>query len=106
MNLTELNLTDDEIKDIALLTIQKAKREGFLGFAGNCGQAAIAINDVMFNGEQILFAAFNKALGKAGQHIGHVACLVEVGDDEYFILDTDAYLKGIDDISSWGMLDP
>ncbi len=104
MNLLKLNLTDDEVKDIALLTIQKANKDGFVGFAGYCGQAAIAINDVLFNGEQTLFAAFNKALEEEGHNIGHIACLVETGDDEYFILDSDAYLKGIDDITSWGML--
>ncbi len=55
MNLTKLNLSNEEIMDIASLTIEKANRSGFKGFSGYCGQAAIAINDVIFEGEQILF---------------------------------------------------
>jgi len=81
--------------------LDRAKQLGFEGWSGACGKAAIAINRVVFGGEGKIVGAFNEAFLSRGRMIGHVAVLV---DGSYW--DADGYPKDLDDIDSWGMLDP
>lgn len=106
MNLLEIFTDNDTILDCSVSIIQEARKRGFNGFSGYCAQAAILINECLFDNKQQIFASFNKSLEEHGHHIGHVACLIELSSDEYFILDADAIVKATEDISSWGMLDP
>lgn len=105
MNLLNEFQDNDTLIDCALSIIQEAKKNGFHGFSGYCGQAAILINQCLFDNSQTLFGAFNQALAENEHHIGHVACLIDLPDGSYFILDADAIVKTIDDIEHWGMLD-
>lgn len=105
MNLLEIFKDTDTLIDCSISIIQEAKKKGFNGFSGYCGQAAILINECLFDNQQQYFACFNKSLEEKGHHIGHVACIVELPDDSYFILDADAEVKSNEDISHWGMLD-
>jgi len=81
--------------------LARAKELGFEGFGGACGEAAIAINRVIFGGAGKIVGAFNDAFLSRGRMIGHVAVLV---DGSYW--DVDGYPKDLEDIDSWGMLDP
>lgn len=82
--------------------IQNAKRAGFSGFGGLCGEAAVAINRVVFGGQGKLVGAFNEAfLDHADRLLGHVAVL---HNGVYW--DADGRPKHEDEITSWGMLDP
>ncbi len=86
--------------DIAFQILEKAKIEGF---SGVCAEAAVAINNVLFDGEGTLVAAVNKYLWeKDGRMIGHVAVYYEP-DGSYW--DTEGE-KDWEEIESWGMLDP
>ena len=93
------------VMDCSLSIIQEANKNGFFGFSGFCGQAALLINECLFDNNQTIFAAFNKSLEHFDHHIGHVACLIDLPYESYFIIDSDAQIKSIDDIESWGMLD-
>jgi hypothetical protein len=88
---------DDEIQDV----LEIAKEDGFTGFGGACGVAAIAINRVLFDGKGQFVGAFNKAFEAHGNSIGHVAVL-----HEGVYWDADAEPKERDDIESFGMLAP
>lgn len=81
--------------------LQLAKSMGFHGFGGNCGQAAVAINRVIFNNEGRLVGAFNEAFFEHGHYFGHIA----VEDSTGSFWDADARPKHLDDIESWAMLD-
>ena len=110
MNLLELlknnhHLDNDTLIDCSISIIQEANKNGFNGFSGYCGQAAILINECLFDNSQQIFASFNQALESSHHHIGHVVCLVDLPDGSYFILDADAQLKSVEDIEHWGMLD-
>ncbi len=105
MNLLEIFNNNDDIMDYSIKIIQEANNQGFNGFSGYCGQAALLINECLFNDTQQIFAAFNEALNNKNHHIGHVACIVDLPDGFYFILDADAQIKSIEDIQHWGMLD-
>ena len=105
MNLLDLFDDNDTLIDCAISIIQEAKKNGFHGFSGYCGQAAILINQCLFDNSQTLFGAFNQSLADNEHHIGHVACLIDLPDGSYFILDADASVKTIEDIEHWGMLD-
>ena len=86
--------------DIAFQILEKAKIEGF---SGACAEAAIAINNVLFDGEGTLVAAVNKYLWeKDGRMIGHVAVYYEP-DGSYWDAEGE---KDWEEIESWGMLDP
>lgn len=81
--------------------IKVLKRAGLYGFGGKCAEAAIAINDVLFNNEGRLVAAANKWLWEnEGRFVGHVA--VEWNGSYW---DTDGK-KNWDHIESSAMLDP
>lgn len=105
MNLLHLFDDNDTLIDCAISIVQEANKNGFHGFSGYCGQAAILINKCLFDNSQILFGVFNQSLADNEHHIGHVACLIDLPDGSYFILDADAEVKTIEDIEHWGMLD-
>lgn len=105
MNLVDCFDDNDTLIDCAISIIQEANKLGFNGFSGYCGQAALLINECLFDNSQNIFAAFNQSLEEQNHHIGHVACLIDLPDGSYFILDADAQLKSIEDIEHWGMLD-
>lgn len=89
--------TPDDIASIIL----DAKKYGFTGFGGDCGEAAIAINHILFNNKGKIVGVFNKSLFEHNRYVGHFA--VEFQD---VFWDSDARPKDFDDIESWGMLDP
>lgn len=70
------------------------------GFGGKCFAAAIAINRVLFGGKGKLVAAFNKAFLAQGRLKGHVAVKF---NGRYWDAEGETSLE---DIESWGMLDP
>ena len=76
---------------------------GFEGFGGECGLAAMLLNKYVFQGQGTLVAAVNKALWKngAGSLVGHVAIRWR---GSYW--DVDGEPKDLEDVESWGMLDP
>ena len=81
--------------------IAAARELGLEGFGGSCGEAAVAINRVLFDGRGTLVGAFNEAFLDHGRLLGHVAVLV---DGTYW--DADGRPKPLDEVESWGMLDP
>lgn len=89
-----------ELDDISAILL-RAKELGFQGFGGACGEAAIAINRVIFGGAGTLVGAFNEAFLEHGRAIGHVAVLL---GGRYW--DADGEPKELEDVESWGMLDP
>lgn len=89
--------SSDNQNDIASRVLQIAN---LYGFGGECAETAIAINDVLFNGEGRIVAAVNKWLWESERRmVGHVA--VEYGDMYW---DAEGQ-KNWEDIESWGMLD-
>jgi hypothetical protein len=70
------------------------------GFGGKCFPAAIAINRVLFEGKGKLVGAFNKAFLAQGRLKGHVA--VKFGGR---LWDAEGETS-LEDLESWGMLDP
>jgi len=91
------NKKDSETINHAEAVLEKA---GLYGFGGKCAEAAIAINDVLFNEEGRLVAAVNRWLWeKEGRMVGHVA--VE-WNGAYW--DAEGK-KEWENIESWGMLD-
>jgi len=90
-------LAPDDVSAI----LRKAKELGFEGWGGACGEAAIAINRVLFGGAGQLVAAFNEPFLDHGRKIGHVAVMV---DGQCW--DADGEPKDLEDVESWGMLDP
>ena len=100
LNLGAFSESGDE-SEIDIDHVQKVlARAKIYGFGGECAEAAIAINDVLFNEEGRLVAAINKWLwDKEKRIVGHVA--VQVGDDYW---DSNGK-KSWEEIESWGMLD-
>ena len=71
------------------------------GFAGDCGHAAIKINNQIFDGKGIYVAALNDFwLGK-DRWIGHVAVKYK---NEYW--DANGHIPHEEDFLAWGMIDP
>lgn len=89
-----MNLPPKKIKSI----LQAA---ALPGFGGNCGAAALAINEILFKNEGQLVGAFNAAFLKKNSPIGHIAVL-----HDGIFWDADAKPKPWEEIESWGMLDP
>lgn len=81
--------------------LEAAVHDGFHGFSGMCGQAAVAIDRILLNGRGEIVGAFNIAFLARERHIGHVAV---AWNGRYW--DADGRPKDVDDILSWGMLDP
>ncbi len=80
--------------------IQSAKKYGLSGFGGDCGEAAIAINHVLFKDKGKIVGVFNKAFYDHERYIGHFAV-----DVKGVFWDADGNPKTFDEIESWGMLD-
>lgn len=81
--------------------IKAARAFGFNGFGGACGEAAIAINHVMFAGQGEIVGVFNRAFLEHDHAIGHIAVSYNGT-----IWDADGLPKTLDDIEHWGSLDP
>jgi hypothetical protein len=96
MRLVESTSTAD-IRAVLL----RAREMGFNGFGGLCGEAAVAINRVLFQGKGELVGAFNRAFLDHEHLLGHIAVSVNG-----VLWDADAQPKTMDDIEHWGMLDP
>jgi len=80
----------------------KIRLANLQGFGGDCPETAIFINKNIFQNRGKIVGAFNRAFLEYGQDpIGHVAVLY---DGNYW--DADAKPKHLDEIESWGMLDP
>jgi len=80
----------------------KIRQANLQGFCGDCPEAAIFINKNIFQNRGKIVGAFNRAFLEYGQDpIGHVAVLY---NGNYW--DADAKPKHLDEIESWGMLDP
>lgn len=75
------------------------KRAELEGFGGMCAEAAIAMNEVIFEGRGRLVAAVNEKLWKEGEFVGHVAVEWE---GSYWDAEGE---KTWEDIESWGMVD-
>lgn len=95
--------TDGAVPDADTIAriIMAARADGFRGFGGACGEAAVAINLVLFDGRAEIVGVFNEAFFDRGRLLGHVA--VRIGDIYW---DADASPKTYDDIAHWGALDP
>jgi len=79
--------------------IQSLDLEGFGGF---CGDAAIKINNKVFDGKGRYVIAANKFIWeKHHSVVGHVAV-----EHSGVYWDSDAEPKDREDIESWGMVDP
>lgn len=104
MNIVKEFQRVNQIVDVTLDILEDAVKNGFKGFGGYCAQAAVLINECLFDNQQKYLGAFNKALEKNNYWIGHVVCYVEL-DDCFFIFDTDCKIKDIEDIEQWGILD-
>jgi len=79
--------------------IQSLDLEGFGGF---CGDAAIKINNKVFDGKGRYVIAANKFIWeKHHSVVGHVAV-----EHNGVYWDSDAEPKDREDIESWGMVDP
>lgn len=73
MNLLDCFDNVDVLIDCSTAIIKEANQHGFNGFSGYCGQAALLINECLFDNSQQIFASFNQALQEQNHHIGHVA---------------------------------
>lgn len=82
-----------------------AKEKGFNGFSGECAEAAIAINQILFNNEGQLLAALNCAFEEKNIILGHFCLSIPDEDWNMVCIDSDGYPKPDEDILSWGMLD-
>jgi hypothetical protein len=100
LNLGAFSESGDE-SEIDVEHVQKVlDRAKIYGFGGECAEAAIAINDVLFNEEGVLVAAVNKWIFEnEGRAVGHVA--VQWGDGYW---DAEGK-KDWEEIESWGMVD-
>lgn len=77
---------------------------GLRGTGGECGEAAVAINDLLFAGRGKIVAAVNSRLWNMGYLVGHVG--VQVGDS---IWDAEGVFEGdggLEEFLAWGMVDP
>lgn len=76
-----------------------------LAFGGGaCGEVAIAINDVLFDGKGTLVAVANKALLDQGRFVGHVG----VRDKRGVVWDSEGTYDNADaleEFKAWGMVD-
>ena len=93
-----LSIKDREQQaDAIFAALKKASMDAF---GGHCGEAAIAINKVLFKDRGKLVAAVNKFMYEKGHFIGHVAVLFNG-----FLWDGEGETNE-EDLRAWGMLDP
>lgn len=86
--------------------MRAAEELGFAGFGGACWSAAVAINRLLFSSRAGYIMGVNAVLHAAGCTLGHVAVSLAGEADEVVYLDADGRAKSIEEIESWGMLDP
>ena len=95
-------LTDEQ----RLQILGHAKEEGLSGWGGECGEVAIAINELLFGGRGQLVAAINVPMWKIFDRlVGHVG----VRDANGSIWDADGTYDDEEDkeeFRAWGMVDP
>jgi len=75
-----------------------------LGFGGECGAVAIAMNDVLFDGKGKLVAAVNMPLWRRGHLVGHVGV-----EHRGIVWDSEGTYEGSsieEDFLAFGMVDP
>lgn len=104
MNL--LSLPPDQMVDALDSILAEARSRGFNGFGGECGEAAIAINRVLFAGAGSFVAGLNVALHEYDHFVGHFAVCIMDKTHGWLHVDCDGRPKNEDEIESWGMLDP
>ena len=79
---------------------------GFHGTGGCCGNAALAINEVLFDNQgKIVMALNNTLLQRDEDFVGHVGVL----DEDGVIWDADTVYvgkEGFEDFRDWGMVGP
>lgn len=92
-------LTDEERLDILGL----AADEGMVSFSGGCGAVALAMREVLFDGQAEVVAAVNRHLWRQGRAVGHVG----VRDLGGTIWDGEGTYEGdaVEEFLAWGMLD-
>lgn len=91
-------LTNDQRLDILA-------EAGLHGFGGSCGEAAIAMNKVLFNGRGRLVGAVNRTLWDRDDHFaGHVG--VKYGGVIWDVEGTFEGPDGFEEFRAWGMVDP
>lgn len=78
----------------------KIKALKIYGFGGQCGAAAIDINEKIFDGQGTLVAAVNEFWFERGRILGHVAVKY---DGKYY--DATGEI-GEEELLAWGMVDP
>ncbi len=78
--------------------IKLGRQNGLLGYDGDCGQAAVAINRVVFSGRGTLVGFFNAALLEKQFATGHIVVFY---DGIYW--DVDGYPKTMEIMEEWGI---
>jgi hypothetical protein len=93
-------LTDEERLDILSL----AADEGMVSFSGGCGAVALAMREVLFDGQAEVVAAVNRHLWAQDWPVGHVG----VRDGNGAIWDGEGTYEGdaIEEFLAWGAVDP
>jgi hypothetical protein len=99
-------MTDDDRIEI----LGEAQRHGLYGFHGECGEVAIALNDVLFCGEAEIVGAVNMPLYKReDRFVGHVGVRPVGFGDDIRVWDAEGVYEGeegYDEFLAKGMLDP
>ena len=92
-------LTDEERLDILGL----AADEGMVSFSGGCGAVALAMREVLFDGQAEVVAAVNRHLWAQDWPVGHVG----VRDGNGAIWDGEGTYEGdaVEEFLAWGVLD-
>ncbi len=93
-------LTDEERLDALGL----AAEDGMVSFSGGCGAVALAMREVLFDGEAEVVAAVNRHLWRQGWPVGHVG----VRDRNGVVWDGEGTYEGdaIEEFLAWGAVDP
>lgn len=92
-------LSDEERLDILGL----AADEGMVSFSGGCGAVALAMREVLFDGQAEVVAAVNRHLWRQGRAVGHIG----VRDLGGTVWDGEGTYEGnaVEEFMAWGMLD-
>lgn len=91
-------MTDEQRLDILA-------EAALMGFSGQCGEVAIAINEVLFDGKGEIVGAVNIPLYRREDRlVGHVG--VRAGDAIWDAEGSFDGERGMDEFLAWGMLDP
>ena len=83
-----------------------ARANGLRGMGGECGELAVAMNRVLFDGNAEIVAGLNTAFLQRDYLIGHFAVQIPFGPDEVCVFDVAGEPISYDSLESWGMLDP